>query len=495
MTMRSPVEYKMKLSELLHGVDVINAFVDVEITGLTMDSRAISAGDAFVAVKGLATDGHLYIDNALSAGAAVVLAERMEPQWQDKPVITVTQLRNQLGEMADRFYGSPSKTLSVIGITGTNGKTTCTYLTAQALNASGEHCGLIGTLGVGYPDQLDDSGHTTPDVISVHRQLARFRDEECTHVCMEVSSHALDQGRVDNVDFNIAVFTNLSRDHLDYHGSMDNYGNAKQNLFRYPGLGCAVVNQEDDYSEQIAEAFLARGHDHSERLITYGFDNANIKATAYETTEDGISLTLAYQSQSIDVKCQLLGRFNAANLLAVTAVLICLGKSVDKLPAIISGLKTAAGRMEIFHRGQSPVVVVDYAHTPDALEKALQALREHAHGKLWCVFGCGGDRDTGKRAAMGSIAESLADYVVLTDDNPRSESPASIISDIAAEMNNPPLIVQPRAQAIRHVIDKARSNDIVLIAGKGHEDYQEIAGKRTHYSDRETVAALLEDAA
>jgi UDP-N-acetylmuramoyl-L-alanyl-D-glutamate--2,6-diaminopimelate ligase len=485
----------MQLSELLHGVDVINAFVDVEVTGLTMDSRAIASGNAFVAVMGLATDGHKYIDNALSAGAAVVLAERMEPQWQDKPVIAVEQLRNQLGMIADRFFGSPSKEMSVIGVTGTNGKTTCTYLTAQALNASGEHCGLIGTLGVGYPDQLDDSGHTTPDVISVHHQLARFRDEECTHVCMEVSSHALDQGRVDSVDFDIAVFTNLSRDHLDYHGTMDNYGSAKQNLFRYPGLGCAVVNREDDYSEQIAEAFLARDHDHSERLITYGFANANINATAYETTEDGISLTVDYQSQTIDVKCQLLGRFNAANLLAVTAVLICLGKPVDKLPAILSGLKSAAGRMEIFHRGQSPVVVVDYAHTPDALEKALQALREHVHGKLWCVFGCGGDRDTGKRAVMGRIAESLADYVVLTDDNPRTESPANIIAEIASGMNKQPLIVQPREQALRHAIDRARSNDIVLVAGKGHEDYQEVAGKRTHYSDREIVAALLEDAA
>lgn len=485
----------MQLSDLLHGVDVINAFVDVEISGLTMDSRAITSGDAFVAVKGLTTDGHIYIDNALNAGATVVLTERMEPQWHDKPVIAVEQLRHQLGTIADRFYGSPSKAMSVIGVTGTNGKTTCTYLTAQALNASGEHCGLIGTLGVGYPDQLEDSGHTTPDVFSVHRQLARFRDEDCTHVCMEVSSHALDQGRVDNVDFDIAVFTNLSRDHLDYHGSMENYGSAKQNLFRYPGLECAVVNREDDYSEQIAESFLARGHDHSERLITYGFANANINATAYETTEAGISLTLTYLSQTIDVKCQLLGRFNAANLLAVTAVLICLGKPLEKLPAILSGLKSAAGRMEIFHRGQSPVVVVDYAHTPDALEKALQALREHVHGKLWCVFGCGGDRDSGKRPVMGSIAESLADYVVLTDDNPRSESPASIITDIASGMEKQPLIVQPREQAIRHVIDQAGRNDIVLIAGKGHEDYQEIDGKRSHYSDRETVTALLEDAA
>jgi UDP-N-acetylmuramoyl-L-alanyl-D-glutamate--2,6-diaminopimelate ligase len=493
--MRSPVEYKMQLSELLHGVDVINAFVDIEVNGLTMDSRAITAGDVFVAVKGLTTDGHKYIDDALSAGAVVVLADHMEPQWQDKPVIAIELLRNKLGLIADRFYGSPSKAMSVIGVTGTNGKTTCTYLTAQALNAGGERCGLIGTLGVGYPDKLNDSGHTTPDVISVHRQLARFRDELCTHVCMEVSSHALDQGRVDHVDFDIAVFTNLSRDHLDYHGTMENYGNAKQNLFRSPGLRCAVVNREDDYSEQIAESFLARDHDHGERLITYGFKDANINATSFEATDDGIRLSLAYQSLTIDVSCQLLGRFNAANLLAVAAVLICLGKSFDNLPAILSGMKSAAGRMEIFHRGQSPVVVVDYAHTPDALEKALQALREHVNGKLWCVFGCGGDRDSGKRAIMGQIAESLADYVVLTDDNPRTESADNIITDITSGMNRQPLVVQPREKAIRHAITKAGRHDIVLVAGKGHEDYQEIAGKRIHYSDRETVAALLEDAA
>lgn len=487
--------YSMSLSDLLSGVDIVNAFVDVVVTGLTMDSRQVNTGDAFVAVKGLATDGHQYIDIALDAGAAVVLAERLDPKWQDRPVIVIENLREQLGLIADRFYQSPSTSMSIIGVTGTNGKTTCSYLAAQALNYSGERCGLIGTLGTGYPEQLEPGNHTTPDVISVHRKLARFRDESCTHVCMEVSSHALDQGRVDRVDFDIAVFTNLSRDHLDYHGSMDNYGRAKQSLFRYPGLDCAIVNNEDEYTAYIAEAFLARGHDHSERLITYGFGNANLRASEYVAGNSGIEMTIEYQQQSIEVKCQLLGKFNAANLMAVTAILLALGKSVEELPSIISRIHAAEGRMEVFRHAGKPLVVVDYAHTPDALEKALEALRGHVSGKLWCVFGCGGDRDKGKRAAMGKIAEMLSDHVVLTDDNPRNEKPEQIIAEIAAGMNSRPDVIQPREMAIRHAIKTAGSSDIVLVAGKGHENYQEIAGNRIYYSDRETVAVLLEDAA
>ncbi|MDH5631963.1 MAG: UDP-N-acetylmuramoyl-L-alanyl-D-glutamate--2,6-diaminopimelate ligase [Gammaproteobacteria bacterium] len=492
MTTPSHQVYYSRLSELLHGVDVVSAFVDVGFCGMTMDSRRVEPGYLFVAIKGMATDGHDYIETALERGAVAVLTEEERPELKDMPVVVVRQLRDQLGMLADRFYRSPSRDMKIIGVTGTNGKTTCTYLTSQALNNCGERCGLIGTMGIGYPGNLEDSGHTTPDVISVHRVLAKFRDDGCSHVCMEVSSHALDQGRVSAVDFDIAVFTNLSRDHLDYHGSMERYGRAKQSLFHYPELDCAIVNEEDEFSEQIAQAFLARDHNHPEQLLTYGFDHARVCVRHYRVRKDGFDMTIGHGDDEIDVSCNMLGRFNASNVLAVVAILLCIGRPLSSLPAVLSALKPAAGRMEIFHGPDSPVVVVDYAHTPDALEKALQALREHVSGEVWCVFGCGGDRDKGKRPLMGEIAGRVADRVVLTDDNPRFENAKSIIEDILAGLSGQAEVIQPREQAISTAISAANPGDIVLVAGKGHETYQEVAGERNFYSDRETVERLLE---
>lgn len=481
------------LSALLRGLVVVAPDQDREITGLNLDSREISAGDLFVAIPGSSMDGRRFIDEAIARGAVAILCEDGGyPLAQlAVPVLRAKNVRPLIGIIADRFFESPSKRLVVIGVTGTNGKTTCTHLLAQALDVLPNRCALIGTVGSGFPAALDDTTLTTPDVIAVHRLLRQFLQAGATHVSMEVSSHALDQSRASAVAFDIAVFTNLSHDHLDYHGDMNSYGLTKTRLFEVESVKTAVVNIDDPFGRALAARLSGRIE-----TITYGLSEGDVYAHRLHTGHDGLELDIVTPQGSTQLRCPLYGRFNASNLLAVLAVLLICGVDLESASERLSRAKAVAGRVERFG-GQAglPLVVVDYAHTPDALEKVLRALREHTHGRLYCVFGCGGERDRSKRPEMGRLAEELADVVILTDDNPRTESGDRIIEEIAAGMQTPARVIRDRATAIRVVIGEAAQDDVVLIAGKGHEAYQHVGDRRVPYSDRETVRTVLEEAA
>lgn len=483
----------MRLSVLLAGLTDAPLAYDPEIRGITLDSRAVQHGWLFIAVPGARTDGRAYIAGAYSRGAAAAVYEMngFEPDARSANAIGVRALREHIGVIADRFYDAPSRKLNVVGVTGTNGKTTTTHLLAQALDRPDARCGLIGTLGCGFPGRLDPSLHTTPDAVSVHRLLAEFASAKTRTVCMEVSSHALDQARVASVAFDIAVFTNLTRDHLDYHGDMDAYAAAKARLFDFPHLKAAVINQDDTFGHELIER--AR---HRIKVLSFGLRGGDVQALSVQPSSNGLALTVDTPDGETVLRSPLLGRFNASNLLAVLAVLLVAGVPLATAAGALAHAQPVAGRMERFGGGDShPLVVVDYAHTPDALEKALQALREHTRGRLVCVFGCGGDRDRGKRAQMGRIAERLSDVVILTNDNPRHEDPAAIIHEISAGMQTTPSVVPDRVQAIRAALSEARTGDIVLVAGKGHEDYQQIGDQRLPYSDRDAVRVLLGEAA
>ena len=480
------------LSQLLAGIANVPAQADRPVQALQIDSRQVSAGDVFVAMPGVSADGRRFVADAVARGAAAVLIESNgELPDSDVPTIAVTNLNQRLGIIADRLYGEPSTDLVVVGVTGTNGKTTCTQLLAQAIDGmKSRRCGIIGTLGYGYHGALDASLHTTPDAINVHRLLARFRADGATHAAMEVSSHALDQGRVNAVRFAVAVFTNLTRDHLDYHGDMQHYGASKAALFRWPGLRAAVINADDDFGRA-----LIAGMPDGVRVLGYGLKGGDVRAREVKPSRDGLHLVVETPLGVATIDSPLFGRFNASNLLAVMAVLIALDVPLAEAARRLTQAQAADGRTERFGGTSGrPLVVVDYAHTPDALEQVLKALREHTTGRLICVFGCGGDRDRGKRPIMGRLAELLADEVILTDDNPRRESPAAILADIRAGMSRAPAIMHDRRAAIAAAIARAGAGDIVLVAGKGHEDYQEISGVRHPYSDRATVRELVDAA-
>lgn len=482
-----------RLSGLLEGFAQGSLADDPEIHGITLDSRVVRHGWLFLAVRGARADGRAFIAGAFSRGAAAVVYEAngYQPDARSANAIPVKDLRQYVGTIASRFYDAPSTKLKVIGVTGTNGKTTTTHLLAQVLDRSERRCGLIGTLGCGFPGQLDPSLHTTPDAVSVQRLLAEFVAAEAKTVCMEVSSHALDQARVTGVAFDIAVFTNLTRDHLDYHGDMNAYAEAKARLFDFPHLEAAVINADDSFGRELIERSRSRT-----RVVSFGLERGDVRASAVHPSSQGLALQVITPQGATELRSPLLGRFNAANLLAVLAVLLAAGLPLAEAAAVLGKAQPVAGRMERFGgiNGQ-PLVVVDYAHTPDALEKALEALREHAQGRLVCVFGCGGDRDRGKRPQMGAIAEKLADVVILTNDNPRHEEPSAIIQEICAGMRTTPTIIPDRTHALRAALREALAGDVVLVAGKGHEDYQQIGDRRLPYSDRDTVRELLQEAA
>ena len=482
-----------RLSTLLAGLTDAPLADDPEIHGIALDSRAVQHGWLFIAVPGARADGRAYLAGAYARGAAAAVYETrdFEPETRYTSATGIKNLREHVGVIAGRFYDSPSRKLKVVGVTGTNGKTTTTHLLAQVLDRPAARCGLIGTLGSGFPGRLDASLNTTPDAVSVQGLLAKFADSGATTVCMEVSSHALDQARVAGVAFEIAVFTNLTRDHLDYHGDMQAYAAAKARLFDFPDLKAAVINQDDAFGRELIERTRGRA-----TVLSFGLHGGDVRARAVETSVAGLALTVVTPQGEVSIRSALLGRFNAANLLAVLAVLLATGMPLAEAAARLSQAVPVAGRMERFGGGAGqPLVVVDYAHTPDALEKVLQALREHTQGKLVCVFGCGGDRDRGKRPLMGRIAEQLADVVIVTSDNPRHEDPAAIINEIVSGMQSIPRAQPDRVRAIRTALAEARAGDIVLVAGKGHEDYQEIGDQRLDYSDRDTVRQLLEVAA
>jgi len=455
---------------------------------MTLDSREVGRNDVFVALSGRAFDGHDYIDSAIAAGASAVLAER---PVGDKavPVVVMEDLRTHLGELAHRFYDNPTDRLAMVGITGTNGKTsTCQYI-AQSLDFLGKRCGIIGTNGQGLWGALQETLNTTPDVIRLHRELARQLEQGGQFSAMEVSSHGLDQGRVDGVRFHTAVFTNLSRDHLDYHGTMEAYGAAKWRLFQWSGLANAVINLDDAYGRAHLEAVRA------DTVLTYGLaEDADVRVTDYRCHPTGLDAQVSTPWGAVELNLPLLGVFNLSNALAAFTVLLAESVPLSTAARVVSNVHPVKGRMERVLLGGGPTVVVDYAHTPDALEKALRACRDHVQGRLGVIFGCGGDRDKGKRPEMAAAAERGADFVVVTDDNPRSESSADIIADTRAGFADPERVVEisNRRQAIFDTMSRCSTDDVVLIAGKGHEAYQEIQGVRHHFSDQETVLAWQE---
>ncbi len=458
------------------------------IRDLHLDSRRVGPGDAFIAVAGERSDGRSHVAEAVARGAALVLLQKgagelpFEPAGV--PVIALDGLKLRLGELARRFYGAACDPLQVIGITGTNGKTSVSYLLAQLLGALGYPCAVVGTLGWGLVGEQQDTGMTTPDVISVHRILSRLANSGAKYVAMEVSSHGLEQGRVDGVDFSAAVFTNLSRDHLDYHGDMASYGASKRLLFTRE-LPLAVFNLDDDFGATLYRDPSVKG-----TRLGYSLDKAvaDVYCRELHYHSRGCSAELHTPWGDGTLHSPLLGRYNLQNLVASIALLAGLGIDLAELLRGVSGCTGAPGRMELVHDG-GVKVIVDYAHTPDALEQLLSALKSHVEGSLRLVFGCGGNRDQGKRAEMGAVAESIADSIILTSDNPRDESPMAIIDDIRSGMNAPGrhLAEPDRAVAIATALDAAQAGDIVVIAGKGHEQYQEIRQQRYAFNDRACV--------
>jgi UDP-N-acetylmuramoyl-L-alanyl-D-glutamate--2,6-diaminopimelate ligase len=478
--------------------------LDVAITRLVTDSRAVQSGDTFVACPGETLDGRQFIAQAIARGANAVIYDShnfaWNPEWQ-APNLGVADLRHKAGELADAVYGRPSERLHVVGVTGTNGKTSTSHWIAQALGDAGKRCALIGTLGNGFAGELQPGANTTPDAISVHGLFAEYLKRGASAVAMEVSSHALAQGRVNGVRFDIALLTNLSRDHLDYHGDMESYAASKRRLFDWESLRHVVLNLDDAFGASLAEELS----DGSAEVIGYGLSDAAMQKAEKlgirmvhgrvgEMSARGLSLDIHTSWGGAQLKSGLIGRFNAENLLGVLAVLLAGGMQLDAAVHSLSGMQAVAGRMQRLGGADQPTVVVDYAHTPDALEKVLLTLREvNAGGKLICVFGCGGDRDRGKREMMGRVAERFADLSIVTSDNPRSEPPEYIIADITVGMtDNKHQIVIERGAAIAQAIARARAQDTVLIAGKGHEDYQEVAGVRHPFSDIAVAASALQ---
>jgi len=508
MTRYSHTSAKL-LHELLASVDVAvpDSAAQVAITDLTLDSRAVTPGAAFLAIPGLRSHGATFATQAIANGARVVLweptpgvaAPQAAPQVaEDAVVLAVPNLSSLVGRIADKFFDSPSAQMKVVGVTGTNGKTTSAYLIPAALAQLGRSAGYAGTLGFGRIENLQHSAHTTADCVTVHRQLAAMRDDGDKYVGMEVSSHALHQGRIDGVQLHSALFTNLTRDHLDYHGTVEAYGAAKELLFYRQGLQHCVINAGDAFGRELIGRLMqsvahARVTSFATSATYRHLGDRQLFATRIEHVAAGLRIDFDGSWGSGQIDSRLIGAFNAENILGVLAVL--LGMDVPLLQAVqaLSQCTAPPGRMETLSIAQKPVVVIDYAHTPDALGKALQTARSHTQGRLLCVFGCGGDRDAGKRPLMGTIAEQYADAVILTDDNPRMEDGGAIVSDILQGFDHPhrALIERDRATAIARAISMSAASDLVLIAGKGHEDYQIIGRNVKKFSDRATALKCL----
>ena len=495
----------MRLKDLLKGfVSFSNSSLgmaeDMLITGLALDSREVIEGNVFIALTGARQHGLNHVEQAINRGACAVVFDpsgdgrRLAEQIANVPIIAVDGLGLKLGEIAARFYGNPSVFMDVIGITGTNGKTSCSQFLSQLL----DDCGIIGTLGWGEWGKLRKTLNTTPDALETQRILAELLKDQKKVVAMEVSSHGLEQGRVNGVNFKGAVFTNISRDHLDYHGTMEAYLQAKLALLNKPGMTFVVVNLDDPYSDRIIAAV-------PEAVVVWGISVQGKTLASGECVSadnvlhkvDGMEFDVRWREDSQRVKAPLYGDFNTENVLIVLAVMLAMGVSMAKAAQKLAYIKPVMGRMERFGGGAQPLIFVDYAHTPDALDKVLSSTRKHCQQALWLVFGCGGNRDTGKRAQMGRIAEQRADYVIITDDNPRFESGLDIVNDILAGCSSIGRdsgnveVIQNREQAIQNVIARAAVNDCIVIAGKGHEDYQEIKGERQAFSDSRVVLEAL----
>ncbi|NOS97426.1 MAG: UDP-N-acetylmuramoyl-L-alanyl-D-glutamate--2,6-diaminopimelate ligase [Methylotenera sp.] len=470
-------------------MSILAAF-NQSFTGITADSRSVQGGALFLAYKGAKTDGRDYIMQAIKAGAAAVVWEQESFTWNADWQVSnapVQDLKQKVGQIAAEFYGRPSSKLAMIGVTGTNGKTSVSQWIAQCLTALGKKTAVLGTIGNGFLGNQTTATHTTPDAILLQGMLAEYVAQRADAVVMEVSSHGIDQGRVNGVEFDIAVLTNLSRDHLDYHETMEAYGDAKQKLFAWDGLSAAIVNVDDAFGSELANTLKTQG----KPCTTYGFEMADVLGSNLKLHDAGLSMQVVTSQGAALLAAPVLGRFNAYNLLAVLATLLALKVNLADAVGAIAKIKPVLGRMQQFGGGDMPLVVVDYAHTPDALEKVLSTLKEQAQGQLICVFGCGGDRDAGKRPLMGAVAGKLANVVIVTSDNPRSEDPSAIIGAVASGMQGKFSIEPDRAIAIQQAVQLAKPGDIVLVAGKGHENYQEISGIKHPFDDVLVAQAAL----
>lgn len=507
----SPIDLKpgsarpaMPLAELLGGL--IDVPAGVEVNDVTLDSRDVAPGALFLACRGLRRHGAEFAREAAARGARAVLYEPVADRSDGgRPqlgpgvfVAAVPELSRRAGVLADRFFGQPSHALTVAGITGTNGKTTCAWLLAQALVRCARPAAYMGTLGYGLPGALSGSGHTTADAVTVHRRLAAMRALGAELVSMEVSSHALDQNRVAGVRFHTAAFTNLTRDHLDYHGTMAAYGRAKARLLAWPDLSYRVINVDDELG-----AHLARQPSPAPLVITTRRSPAGteppgarvVRAASVRPTPSGLLIRVESSWGSSELEVALIGEFNADNALTVLAVLLAWDIPMPEAAAALGSCGAAPGRMEAFGGGAGrPLAIVDYAHTPDALAKALRAARSHCRGALRVVFGCGGDRDPGKRPLMGRVAAEMADAIIVTDDNPRTESPDRITAEILGGIGSGAVaeVEHDRAAAIRLALHRSGPADVVLIAGKGHEEYQIYGDERRPFRDQTIVCKELE---
>jgi len=490
-----------QLADLFAGIAEIRRTCAQRVTGLASDSRRVAPGDVFFARRGARTDGSLFIAEAVRRGAVAVVREGVAAVVRRGTVteIRVPELRACMGAVANRYHGAPSRAMRVLAVTGTNGKSSVCHLLAHALDRDPAHgdqrCAQLGTLGWGLPGALADEGLTTPEVLELHRMLAELRAAGAGWVAMEASSHGLDQGRVAGVHFDTAVFTNLSRDHLDYHGDLRAYGAAKGRLFESAGLRCAVINVADPFGRRISRDLPGRI-----RRLRFALDGdatrgevADIVARLSPDRRAGLCLQVATPAGQGELRSPLIGDFNARNLLAALGVMLGLGMELDAALQRLAAAPPVPGRMQIFGGDEQCLAVVDFAHTPDALEHALRALRPLVEGHLWCVFGCGGERDQGKRALMGAVAEAWADRVLLTDDNPRGEDGDAIVAAIRAGMRAPraAIVERDRGAAIARALTRARPGDVVLIAGKGHERHQIQGARRLPFSDVAAVRAVL----
>ena len=494
----------MALVQLATASDALSWLQAHGAHGLATDSRRVVAGDAFIAWPGYATDARAHVASALAAGATASLVEADGAdafEFDASKVAAVVGLKAATGDIASAFFGNPSARLKVLAITGTNGKTSCAWWTAQALTTLGQRCGVVGTLGVGQPplkdqpSQIEFNGLTTPDPITLQRAFKRFADEGFAACALEASSHGIAEHRLNGTQIQVALFTNLTQDHLDYHGSMQAYGDTKAKLYAWPGLQAAVLNLDDTFGVNLARDLQSSGLS----VWTYSTRGAATLRAANVTYRDGgLSFDVVEAGGRAAVRTALIGDYNVSNLLAVIGGLRAFGVSLNDAASVCAELTPVPGRMQrVPDQAGSPQVVVDYAHTPDALEKsllALQALASARGGKLWCVFGCGGNRDATKRPLMGALAQRLAQHVVITTDNPRLEAPAFINLQIVAGLNGNQLgvkVIENRRSAIQTAVREAGASDVILVAGKGHEDYQDVKGVKHPFSDVDEALAAL----
>ncbi len=488
------------LSVLLRWLGIESADLGIEVAGLCLDSRQVSSKDVFIALNGQSNHGIDFAYQVQRAGACAILAETPEKGMakpNDRtgplkiPVIEIENLADKLGHLVANFYEKPSEKLDIIGITGTNGKTSCAWLLLQAWHELGIKGAYIGTLGYGTLHDMNSQNHTTPPALELQKKLKQFVDAGISRLALEVSSHALTLGRVNAIKFAGVALTNISRDHLDFHANMQEYAEAKHSLFKQFDADFCVINANDDFGKQ----WLVDCRENNS--FSYGIDNsqAELNATDIELTAKGINFSLHYNDKVHAITSQLLGRFNVENLLLVIAVLLKEKYSIDAIVALIPKLQPVPGRINrVEGSAKQPLIIVDYAHTPDALKQVLLALKQHKAGKIWCIFGCGGNRDKGKRPLMGQIAEQLADNVIITDDNPRFEDAGQIVKEILAGLTKSAKVIHSRHDAIAYAISQAKYDDIILIAGKGHENYQLVNGHYHEFDDSVIAKQLLLEA-